>query len=94
MAEIERLLDHDTAGDPMTGLRWMRKTTANVATQLSRLGIEVSARTVARLLRKLRFSLRVNQKKLGARHPDRDRQFRYISSCASVSTGRATRLSA
>lgn len=78
MAEIERLLEHDTAGDPMTGLRWMRKTTEKVATQLSRLGIQVSARTVARLLRKLRFSLRVNRKKLGARHPDRDRQFCYI----------------
>jgi len=52
MAEIERLLDRDTAGDPMTGLRWMRKTTTKVATQLSRLGIQVSARTVARLLRK------------------------------------------
>jgi len=79
MAEIERLLEHDTAGDPMTGLRWMRRTTTNVATQLSRLGIQVSPRTVARLLRKLRFSLHVNRKKLGARHPDRDRQFRYIS---------------
>ena len=79
MAEIERLLEHDTAGDPMTGLRWMRKTTAKVATQLRRIGIQVGARTVARLLRKLRFSLRVNQKKLGARHPDRDRQFRYIA---------------
>jgi len=63
----------------MTGLRWMRRTTAKVATQLSRLGIQVSARTVARLLRKLRFSRRVNQKKLGARHPDRDLQFRYIA---------------
>jgi hypothetical protein len=79
MAEIERLLEHDTAGDPITGLRWMRKTTAKVATQLSRIGIQVGARTVARLLRKLGFSLRVNQKKLGARHPDRDRQFRYIT---------------
>jgi hypothetical protein len=39
MAEIERLLERDTAGDPMTGLRWMRKTTTKVATQLSRLGI-------------------------------------------------------
>jgi hypothetical protein len=79
MTEIERLLEHDTAGDPMTGLRWMRKTTANVAAQLVKLGIHVSARTVARLLRKLKFSLPVNQKKLGARHPARDPQFRYIS---------------
>ena len=79
MQAIERLLEHDTAGDPMTGLRWTRKTTAKVASQLGRLGIAVSARTVSRLLRKLKFSPRVNQKKLGAKHPDRDRQFGYIS---------------
>jgi len=34
MTEIERLLEHDAAGDPITGLRWMRKTTAKVAAQL------------------------------------------------------------
>jgi hypothetical protein len=79
MHTIERLLETDTAGDPMTGLRWMRKTTANVAAQLARLGIAVSARTVARLLRKLKFSLRVNRKKLGTQHPDRDQQFRNIA---------------
>ena len=56
----------------------MRKTTANVAAQLGKLGIQASARTVARLLRKLKFSLRLNQKKLGSRHPARDQQFRYI----------------
>lgn len=63
----------------MTGLRWMRKTTSNVASQLRNVGVHVSPRTVARLLRKLNFSLRVNQKKLGAKHPDRDRQFRQIA---------------
>ena len=60
-----KLLEHDTAGDPLTGLRWMRKTTSNVAAQLGKLGVHVSPRTVARLLRKLKFSLRVNHKKLG-----------------------------
>ena len=79
MPTIEQLLEPDTAGDPMTGLRWMRKTTANVAAQLARLGIAVSPRTVARLLRKLKFSLRVNRKKLGAKHPHRDQQFRRIT---------------
>jgi hypothetical protein len=54
-----RLLEHDTAGDPMTDLRRMRKTTAGVATQLSRIGIHAGAPTVARLLRKPRFSQRV-----------------------------------
>jgi hypothetical protein len=74
------LLEHDTAGDPITGLRWMRKTTTNVASQLRNFDVHVSPRTVARLLRKLKFSLRVNQKKLGAKHPNRDRQFHRIAS--------------
>jgi hypothetical protein len=72
-------LEHDSAGDPITGLRWMRKTTANVAAQLRSFDVHVSPRTVARLLRQLKFSLRVNQKKLGAKHPDRDRQFQCIA---------------
>ena len=42
----------------------MRKTTANVASRLRKFDVHVSPRTVARLLRKLKFSLRVNQKKL------------------------------
>ena len=57
----------------------MRKTTVNVALQLRSLDVHVSPRTVARLLRKLKFSLRVNQKRLGAKHPDRNRQFHRIA---------------
>ena len=78
MAEIERLLEPDTAGDPISGLRWTRRTTAKIAAQLIRLRIRVSARTVARLLHKLHFSLRVNRKKIGPRHPLRDAQFAHI----------------
>ena len=79
MAEIEQLLEHETAGDPLSGLKWTRKTTAKIAAQLEQLGIQVTARTVARLWRKLRFSLRVNQKKIGPHcGPAREEQFTYI----------------
>jgi hypothetical protein len=79
---------HDTAGDPMTGLKWTRRTTAKLAAELASLGIEVSARTVARLLRQMRFSLCANQKKLSGRSPrERDAQFGRIAKlrhrCAS-----------
>jgi hypothetical protein len=47
------LLEHDTAGDPMTGLRWSRRTTSRIAEQLGQLGISVSPHTVARLLREM-----------------------------------------
>ena len=54
----------DIAGDPISGLRWTRKTTRNIAEQLQRLDIQVSANTVARLLAKMKFSLRTNRKRI------------------------------
>jgi hypothetical protein len=52
--EIERLLDNEKAGDPMSNWRWTHRTTIKIAGQLQRLGIQVGARTVARSLRNLR----------------------------------------
>ena len=70
------------AGDPMTGLKWTRKTTDKVSRELKRAGIVVGARTVARLLTDLDYRLRVNHKKLSrgsaARRSERNRQFGYI----------------
>ncbi len=73
-------MKHETAGDPMTDLKWTRKTTEKVATELHRLGISVSARTVARLLTQMDFSLRVNHKKRSNGPPkNRDEQFAQIA---------------
>ena len=73
-------MKHETAGDPMSGLKWTRRTTAKIAAELQSLGIQVSDRTVAGLLKKMGFSLRVNHKKLsGSSHPDRDAQFSQIA---------------
>ena len=41
-------MDHETAGDPVSGLKWTRRTTAKVADQLCALGIDVCPQTVAR----------------------------------------------
>ena len=70
----------DTAGDPITGLKWTRKTTQKIARELRRAGIRLSKNTVARLLRELGYSLRVNHKKLAraCAPQERDRQFRCI----------------
>lgn len=73
-------MDHETAGDPISGLKWTHRTTVKIAEELRLLGIEVSARTVARLLRQMGFSVRVNHKKLAGRsHPDRNAQFERIA---------------
>jgi hypothetical protein len=80
IACIETLMQHDTAGDPMGGLKWTRKTTAKIAAELALLGIHVSDRTVARLLKQMDFALRVNHKKLSGTSPqDRDAQFTRIA---------------
>ena len=55
---------YETAGDPMTGLKWTRKTTQKVTNELKALGIkEVNRTTVGRLLKDLGYSLKVNHKK-------------------------------
>ena len=69
----------ETAGDPMTGVKWTRKTTERLATALRRQGIAVGRSTVGRLLKQMDFRLRVNHKKRSTAAPqDRDRQFRVI----------------
>ena len=73
-------MQHDTAGDPVTGLRWTRKTTAKIAQALGALGLAISAGTVGRLLRAMGYSLRVNHKKVSGGSPEtRDEQFHYIA---------------
>jgi len=73
-------MEQDTAGDPMTGLKWTRRTTEKIANELRSCGIDVCANTVAKLLKGLQFRLRVNHKKLAGRsQPDRDAQFAYIA---------------
>lgn len=74
---------HEIAGDPMTGLKWTRRTTESIADELGKLDIRVSANTVGRLLKQMDFTLRVNHKKLSSGSTsdriDRNEQFVYIS---------------
>lgn len=48
---------YETAGDPMTGLKWTRTTTESIAVELRKLDIAVSPNTVAALLRDLGYSM-------------------------------------
>ncbi|MDT5069983.1 MAG: hypothetical protein QOI48_3895 [Solirubrobacteraceae bacterium] len=77
---LERLVDGGTRGDPQSPLRWTSKSAAKLAEGLRELGHDVAGRTVARLLRRMGYSLQANRKTLeGARHPDRDAQFEHIN---------------
>lgn len=83
IARIEKLMKHEVAGSPMGGLRWTSKSTEKIARELRKLGIAVCANTVGKLLKKMKFSLRVNRKWLESATTlspeDRDGQFVYIS---------------
>lgn len=73
------LLQDVTAGDPITGLKWTRKTLSSLQRALRRRGFKVGLVTIGRLLRKLRYAIRVNRKRLTKeQHPERDRQMRYL----------------
>lgn len=73
-------MEHDTAGDPISGLKWTRRTTEKIAQLLELTGIAISPNTVGRLLHEMNYSLRVNHKKLATDFsPDRNQQFDYIS---------------
>src|SRR6516165_4679403 len=74
------LVEPGERGDPMSPLRWTIKSTRHLAGELTRAGHRAGRDTVAQLLRAEGFSLQGTSRTLeGARHPDRDGQFRYIS---------------
>ena len=80
LADLERLLDAHSRGDPELPLRWTSKSVRKLAEGLRELGHRVSYRTVARLLRELGYSLQANRKtREGSSHPDRDAQFEHIN---------------
>jgi hypothetical protein len=80
---LDELVWPDTAGSPMSLLRWTSKSTAHLAKELVREGFRVSDDTVGRLLKAMGYSLQANVKaKEGASHPDRDGQFRYLNELA------------
>ena len=68
-----------TVGDPISGLKWTRKTTRNLAKELKRKGFQVGHSTIPRLVKKLRYTLRSNQKRLSRKQDERrDQQMRHL----------------
>jgi len=78
-AALERIMEENTAGDPMNLLRWTNKSTARIAEELTRLGHSVSDETVRRRLAEMGYSLQANAKNLEESSAGRDQQFRYIN---------------
>src|SRR5215217_1012375 len=85
VADLHALIEPTTRGDPQSPLRWTCKSTRNLADELTAQGHPVSAKTVARLLAGMDYSLQAPSKQVeGAQHPDRDGQFHYLNEQAKV----------
>ncbi len=86
-------MEPETAGDPMSGLKWTRKTTCKIAKQMGSVGISISSTTVGKILKQLGFSLKSNVKKISSggktmtikEQEKRDEQFEYINKLRSQS---------
>src|SRR3990172_8365140 len=81
VAALERMLTDEVAGDPMTDQKWIRSSMSRLSKRLKEEGHQASTNTVARLLKKMGFSLKANKRKQGRLGcPERDEQFKYIAS--------------
>lgn len=80
VADLEKLVEPTTRGDPESWLRWTSKSVRKLAEELERMGHEVSYPVVAELLHEMGYSLQANRKtKEGDSHPDRNAQFEHIN---------------
>jgi hypothetical protein len=81
IADLEKLVDSTTRGDPERPLRWTCKSVRKLAEELGQMGHSVSYPVVAELLHELDYSLQANRKtKEGEEdHPDRNAQFEHIN---------------
>ncbi|MGI3212808.1 ISAzo13 family transposase [Roseovarius tibetensis] len=80
LADLERLVEPATLGDPERPLLWVSKSLDKLAHALGDMGHAISPNSVRKLLVRLGFSRQVNRKAdEGAKHPDRDAQFEHIN---------------
>jgi hypothetical protein len=80
LLQLKDIVDETTAGDPMSPLKWISKSTRTIAAELTRAGHSISSVTVGRCLQDMGFTLQANVKtREGPQHPNRDAQFRYLN---------------
>jgi len=80
LADLERLVEPATRGDPERPLLWVSKSCDKLAAALRTMGHAVSPNTVRKLLTLLGFSRQANRKvDEGSRHPDRNAQFEHLN---------------
>ncbi len=85
VADLERLVEPATRGDPESPLRWTSKSVRKLAAALGELGHRVSHQWVAEALHGRGYRLPGNRKaRAGGDYPDRDAQFAHIAAAAAA----------
>jgi len=80
LPDLKALIESTTRGDPESPLLWTARSQRNIVAALKKQGHQTNKNMVARLLKKLGYSLQANRKRLeGAQHPDRNAQFEHIN---------------
>lgn len=80
IGDLEKIMNENTSGDPMSLLKWTNKSTYKIAEELKKLQHKIDPDTVGRLLKENDYSLQANKKNIeGSSVPERDTQFRFIN---------------
>lgn len=81
-AALDLVLAEEEAGDPMSEQVWVRNSVERISEKLKDHGIEVCGKTVWRLLRQMKYSMKYSKKRRagsGNDRPEVDAQFGYIA---------------
>ena len=85
VADLKRLVEPVTRGDPMQPLLWTTRSLRNLANELANKEHTACPTVVGNLLRGMGYSLQANSKtREGGQHIDRDAQFNYINTQAKA----------
>ena len=77
---LSKIMEEDTAGNPMSFVKWTNKSLHKIEKEIKRRGHNMSYRTIGRRLKEMGYSLQGNKKTFeGLTHPERDAQFHYIN---------------
>jgi hypothetical protein len=85
VVDLKSLVEPATRGDPMQPLLWTTRSLRKLVKELAKRGHKVCPTVVGDLLRGMGYSLQANSKtREGGQHIDRDAQFQYINTQATV----------
>jgi hypothetical protein len=80
LADLKRIIEPATLGDPMRPLQWVSKSLDKITAALGALGHTISPNSVRKRLDELGYSRQSNRKAdEGSSHPDRNAQFEHIN---------------